>query len=294
MATSPRKIKKNPEIPRPPLGKVNSSRNVKESHDYTKFFKRIEGYQLYKKSQMMRREELVRSIEMKECKFKPDINEQYLTPRAKIHERLYKQSKEKLQKLNFKQQLVKNELMKPKYTFKPTVNPSKTKPRYIPNLKEAAANSRNGNGYYNTAYTILTNDPQILKDDQATSRNMYYQLSQSNDMKKIESSNTLQVIEDEATRAISKVNSSQCSGCNDKSTVPYTKKDKFIRRGEEGKAKESGKIVFDFDMFKRNIEISKKTKELLNKLHNEINNCRKSIEPNSAILSNNTSFLGKI
>jgi len=294
LAVSPRKLKKSPKTSKPPLGKVSSSRNVKEPHDYSKFLKRIEGYQLYKKSQMMRREELVRSIEMQECRFKPEINEQYSIPRAKIHERLYHQNKEKLQKLHLKQQLLKNDSMKPKYTFKPIVNSSKAKPRYMGTLKELATNSRNANGYYNTAYTILTNDPQMLKGDQATSRNVYYQLSQSSDIKRIESSNTLKMIGDETTEPISRVNSPQCSNYNEKSTVSHTKKDKLIKNGDEEKKKRNNKIVFDFDMFKRNSEGTKKTKELLTKFHKEIDNCKKSIKPNSDSLSNDGSFLGGI
>lgn len=322
-ASSPRK-KPSSKTSKPPLGKVASSRNAKETHDYSKFLKRIEGYQFYKKSQMLRREEQVRSIEMKECRFKPEINAQCCTPRAKIHERLYQQNRDKMERLRVQQQLVKDEFVPSHCTFKPSVNSRKAKARYMAaqatSLKDLGMSSRNFNTCCGSAYSIFSNCPQTPAGEQVCSRNTYQQISQSIEMdvnkrkvcgkkgarvnREVLSSNISQMIpsEEYTTGPISKASSSQCSSHNEKPAASAASKSRpaavtvnSTGQEEERKSvKGDSKIVFDFDMFKRNLEVNKKTKELLEKFHSDISNYKKIVEPSSVMLSSNSSFIGKI
>lgn len=271
---------------KPPLGKVDASKLSKEPYDYSKFFKRIEGFQFYKKAQLVRREELARSIEMKECKFKPDINAQHSTPRAKIRSRLYQHSNDKLQQLRLEQLTLQNSQVETSCTFHPSTNSGKPKaPRIAAqrlSLRNLNANPKSRN-LHDTESTVFSNCAQVAA--KGSSRNDCYKMSQSAGVEQSKGSHATPARKKDTLN----FGKSRAENSGGKLNALSHKKDADGGRVEKG-GKGQSKVAFDFEMFKRNMKTAKNAKEALNKFRNEISNYKKTF---STMQSHNTSFANK-
>lgn len=321
--------------PRPPLYSVNASR---KNSDSSKFFKKLESYQLYKDLQLKRKEEMTKAARLKECSFAPSINNYASTPTAVVHERAYQQEhvKDKLKKLRLKQEQSKDEMLKSYCTFRPATSARDVQSRYMTTtftspLKTSKGDSRNCSSYnqsvrslrspfrtslktakerpsnnlpYGELYqsidalqNILSPSATLDKDEEEKKRNAKFNLSNSRSIpiKEYESARSNLKSSGGKTPAGRNVhvkhNKLQTVQCKDKK--PLELKYKTAREEKKKPSKARMKAEFDFDMFKKHSEASKKTNYLINKLHKEISAYKESVAKTSAMSPRNALGSGR-
>eukprot|EP00826_Nyctotherus_ovalis_P044320 TRINITY_DN477_c0_g1_i3.p1 TRINITY_DN477_c0_g1~~TRINITY_DN477_c0_g1_i3.p1 ORF type:complete len:451 (-),score=132.38 TRINITY_DN477_c0_g1_i3:86-1438(-) len=316
--------------PRPPLYSVNTSR---KNSDNSKFFKKLESYQLYKESQLKRKEEMMKTARQKECSFAPRINSYASTSKTIARERTSQREhvKDKLKELRLKQEQSKDEMLKSYCTFRPSINARDVQSRYMTTtftspLKTSKGDSRNNCNYnqsvrslrspfrtslkaekerpsnnlrYGELYqsidalqNILSPSATLDKDEEAKKRNVKFNLSNSRSIpiKEYESARNNLKSSGGKTPAGRNVhvkhNKLQTVQCKDKK--PLELKYKTAREEKKKPAKARIKAEFDFDMFKKHSEASKKTNYLISKLHKEISEYKESVAKSSAMSPRNT------
>jgi len=256
---------------------VNSS-SPKKGSDATSFFKRLEEYQKNKEVQLKRKEELIRAAEFKVCSFKPKVNTYASSPRASICNRAYQQESFKDKKINQNlKQKYRNKVVRDYHTFHPSTN-SKDNKYTLTSAKALKTSDSRSYNHYQSVRTNVRTSPRrhernlpygALYKSIDTLQSMLSTITLSKKKEKLKFSLD-DIQENNKSKENLKVPVGRNVHLNHNKLQTFscrkTVEDKYRNPREEYK-KSKEKIDFDFDTFTKHIATSKKTNELISRLH---------------------------
>ena len=98
----------------------------KSNHDNAEFFKDVNIYEFYKKAKLLSEVNKKKILEVKECSFKPKINQKpFRNNKLSIHQVT------QVHKKALSQEYIKEQPYNGQCTFQPKINPKQAKPRYM-------------------------------------------------------------------------------------------------------------------------------------------------------------------